>query len=117
MFARDINVYQGVLKYLKGEGGIIQLTQDSCNDACDQFRDVELAFQLDALQFIFQKDDIAFIVVVGSRWQRHELVVLRNLFQNAGLKNLVLIESSNDDAGLGGIFVQIRYLLECKFLI
>lgn len=54
MFARSINVYQGVLKHLKDIDRINKLTQDSSNDARDQFRDVDVAFQLDALQFVFQ---------------------------------------------------------------
>lgn len=90
----------------------MELTKNSCDHSGDQLRCVDLALELDSLQLIFENDEVLLVVVIGSSWQWHELVVFRDFLENARLHDLVFEKRADNDASLGRVFIELRDVLE-----
>lgn len=77
---------------------------------------VDLALQPDPLQGILQNQYVGLVGVVRAGRLRHQLVLLGNLPQDAGLQLLVLEQRPDDDALLGVVLLQFGQLLDRMFV-
>lgn len=86
-------------------------TSNSANHSSHNHMHVQFPRQPNSLQFIFQNQDIRFVNAIVSNGLRRQLIILRNITQNARPQRLMFDQRSNENAFLWIVFTQLYQTL------